>query len=73
MIVINFRKGSREYFYRILDHNLSGIKARYQSCFGEQYECFSPDYNELMSLLSEQTAKFDISRKMYLYQLQIYQ
>ena len=47
---VTLREGSREYFYRQLDHLFPGMKERYIRCYGNQYEVPSPRSRELMSL-----------------------
>ena len=73
MFGVTLRKGSREYFYKILDQEFVGIKEKYQSRFGEQYECFSPSYRQLNEVFKELTAKFGIQDKMKFYQPLHYQ
>jgi DNA repair photolyase len=73
MFGVTLRKGSRDYFYKVLDNNFVGIKERYQYRFGEQYECFSPNYNALNNMFQEQCAKLGISTCMKFYRPKIYQ
>ena len=68
MFGVTLRKGSREYFYKVLDQEFVGIKEQYQSRFGEQYECFSPNYRQLKNLFNELTDQFSIATKMKFYQ-----
>ena len=65
---MTLRKGSREYFYNALEHHFVGIKERYQSAFGNQYICNSPNYKMLMNILYELSAKLGIETKMKFYQ-----
>ena len=65
---MTLRKGSREYFYNALDSRFPGIKERYQSSFGEQYICNSPNYRLLMNTFYNLSAKLGIETKMKFYQ-----
>jgi DNA repair photolyase len=67
MFGLTLRKGSREYSYRALDNGFAGIREKYQARFGEQYECFSPDYKALMNTFKEQCTKFGIDSRMRFY------
>jgi len=60
MFGVTLRKGSREYFYNALDTNFAGIKAKYQSRFGEQYGCFSPNYSILNDTFQELCVRLGI-------------
>ena len=55
-----------------LDNHFSGIKEKYQSRFGEQYECFSPNYRELTDTFKEQCVKFGIENCMRFYRPEVY-
>lgn len=68
MFGVTLRKGSREYFYRALDGDFPKVKAKYQARFGEQYECFSPNYRVLKNTFEELSDKLDISPRMRFYQ-----
>ncbi len=65
---VTLRKGSRDYFYKALDGGFAGVRGQYESRFGERYECFSPNYNELKEKCREMCAKFDLSRRMRFYE-----
>lgn len=67
MFGVTLRKGSREYFYGELDRLFPEIKPKYQSFFGEQYECFSPNYRLLKDTFLNLTAKMGIDTKMRFY------
>jgi DNA repair photolyase len=73
MFGVTLRKGSREYFYQILDKRFTGIKEKYQSRFGEQYECFSPNYRILTDTFEELCVKFGIAGRMRFYHPKTYQ
>jgi len=74
MFGVTLRKGSREYFYNALDNNgFEGFKAQYQSRFGEQYECFTPNYRVLTDTFRELCNQLGISTRMQFYQPKIYE
>ena len=73
MFGLTLRKGSREYFYKALDYHFAGIKEKYQSCFKEQYECFTPNYKVLNDTFEELCSKFGIDKRMQFYQPKVYQ
>jgi DNA repair photolyase len=73
MFGLTLRKGSREYFYKALDNHFAGIKEKYQSRFGEQYECFSPNYRSLTDTFKEQCAMLKMGCRMRFYRPEIYQ
>jgi DNA repair photolyase len=73
MFGLTLRKGSREYFYKALDDKFPGIKEKYQNRFGEQYECFSPDYKALMDLFKEKCAKLGIDSRIRFYRPKVYE
>ena len=73
MFGVTMRKGSREYFYKALDNRFPGIKEKYQSRFGEQYECFSPDYRALTNIFDELCIKLGINKQMQFYRPKVYQ
>ena len=73
MFGLTLRKGSREYFYKALDNRFAGIKEKYQSRFGEQYECFSPNYRALTDTFKEQCAMLRMGCRMRFYRPEIYQ
>lgn len=47
---VTLREGDREYFYAKLDEHFPGMKQRYISAFGNQYECSSPNNHPLMQI-----------------------
>ena len=73
MFGLTLRKGSREYFYKALDNRFPGTKEKYQSWFGEQYECFSPDYRALTNIFDELCVKLGIEKRMQFYRPKVYQ
>lgn len=50
---LTLRDGNREYFYAALDRLFPGLRQRYQSTFGNAYECVSERNDELMALFHE--------------------
>jgi hypothetical protein len=73
MFGLTLRKGSREYFYRELDKSFTGIREKYQSRFGERYECISLNAGALMDTFKEQCDKLKINRRMSFYRPELYQ
>lgn len=69
MFGVTMRKGSREYFYQGLDKHFPGMKNKYQSVFGEKYECFSPRYKILYDLFMDLCYKWNIDTKIKVYKL----
>ena len=73
MFGLTLRKGSRDYFYNALDNSsFAGIKEKYQSRFGEKYECFSPNYKLLTNTFKEQCDKLEIDIRMRFYRPEAY-
>ena len=70
---MTLRKGSREYFYSALDNSFPGIKEKYQARFGEQYECFSPNFRALTDTFLEQCDRLGIDCRMRFYRPKVYQ
>jgi len=70
---LTLRKGSREYFYRALDDSFAGIKEKYESRFGERYECFSPNYKVLTDTFKEECVKSGINSRMRFYRPEVCQ
>lgn len=64
MFGVTLRKGSRDYFYRSLDHSFPAMKNRYEDAFGEQYICNSPDWKMLNSTFDKEVFYSNIDRKM---------
>jgi len=69
---LTLRKGSREYFYRALDDDFAGFREKYQSRFGERYECCSPNAGVLMDTFREECDKLGIERRMRFFQPETY-
>jgi len=47
------REGSRDYFYRKLDENFSGMKQRYIEKYADKYECPSPNSGKLLRIFTK--------------------
>lgn len=47
---LTLREGNREYFYASLDKHFPGLKEKYISIYGNQYEINSPDNAKLMKI-----------------------
>ena len=73
MFGLTLRKDSCEYFYSALDDDFAGLKEKYQSHFGERYECFSPNHKELTDTFKEQCVQLGIESRMRFYRPKIYQ
>lgn len=64
---LTLRSGSREYFYTKLDEHFPGIKQKYISAFGENYNCNVPKANELYSKAEVLCRKLNLPLKMNFY------
>lgn len=65
---VTLRKGSRDYFYKMLEKDFPGLKARYQRAFGMQYECYSQAYNSLKTIFEETCDQAGMATRMRFYQ-----
>lgn len=68
MFGVTLRKGSRDYFYRALDTGFPGMKNKYESSFGELYECYSPNYRKLTDLFLDLSAKLNLETRIRFYE-----
>jgi len=57
---VTLREGNREYFYVQLDKHFPGLKQRYQTRYGLDYEVFSPRNAELMRIFHDECARSGI-------------
>ncbi len=57
---MTLKEGSREYFYRKLDENFSGLKEKYKTHFKNSYHIPSPNSNRLMNIYYEKTTEAGI-------------
>ena len=67
MFGVTLRSGSREHFHATLDREFPGLKARYEACFGNRYECFSPSYRKLNDTFRNLCAKLGLETRMRFY------
>ena len=68
MFGVTLRSGSREYFYAALERGFPGLRGHYEACFGDRYECFSPNYRALDDTFRNLCAKLGIATRMRFYQ-----
>lgn len=61
---VTMREGNREYFYRELDKQFPGVRARYEARYGVGYECLSPQAQELWRELRVTAQALGISTRM---------
>lgn len=61
---LTLREGNREYFYAVLDQNFPGIKAKYETAFGNKYSCGSPNAKALKALFKAECDKYGLLYKM---------
>lgn len=67
---LTLREGSREYFFRQLDHLFPGMKEKYLQTYGMQYQIVSNKNDELMQLFHHTCEKNGIvhdNRKTFEY------
>jgi DNA repair photolyase len=67
MFGVTLRKGSRDFFYQMLDTNFPGIKSKYESHFKEQYICDSPNYRILYNTFAELSDKLNLNTRINFY------
>jgi len=67
MFGVTLRSGSREHFHATLDREFPGLKARYEACFGNRYECFGPNCRALDDTFRNLCAKLGIATRMEFY------
>ena len=60
---LTLRDGDREYFYKALDKNFSGLKSWYQNNYGTAYEIASPKNYELMKIVHDICKEHNIMDK----------
>jgi len=54
---LTLREGDREYFYAALDKHFPGLKERYISTYGDEYEVPSPNASKLWKILRDTCKK----------------
>ena len=57
---VTLRAGDREYFYAALDKHFPGMRTRYHTTYGYDYELASPHHRELMELFRTECKKHGI-------------
>lgn len=57
---LTLREGDREYYYAALDRHFPGLKQRYISRYGNNYELPSPDNDRLMKLFHQECERSGI-------------
>ena len=71
MFGVTLRKGSREYFYEVLDNDFPAIKEKYQALYGDNYMCFSSNYAKLTNIYRELSTKLGLDTKIRFYEPKI--
>lgn len=61
---VTLRQNQRDWYYRKLDEKFPGIKQKYISYFGNNYECYSPKAKALWNLFRKECDKYGILYKM---------
>ncbi|OOM78508.1 radical SAM superfamily protein [Clostridium puniceum] len=61
---VTLRQNQRDWYYKKLDENFSGIKQKYLEQFKNDYECRSPKAKELWQVFKKECNKFGILYKM---------
>lgn len=61
---VTLRQNQRDWYYRKLDENFSGIKIKYLEHFKNDYECRSPKAKELWQMFKRECDKLGILYKM---------
>lgn len=61
---VTLRQNQRDWYYRKLDENFSGIKTKYLEQFKNDYECRSPKAKELWQMFKRECDKLGILYKM---------
>lgn len=55
---VTLRQNQREHFYNKLDEYFPGMKAKYVCEFGNDYECYCPQWRELFAILVEECERY---------------
>jgi len=61
---VTLRQNQRDWYYKKLDENFSGIKQKYLQQFKNDYECRSPKAKELWKIFKRECDRFEILYKM---------
>lgn len=64
MLGVTLRQNQREYFYERLDEKFPRMRERYVAAFGNDYECRSPNWEQLLSVLTAECEKYGIVYRM---------
>ena len=62
------RTGQREYYYDKLDEHFPGVKQKYISRFGDDYNCPPENHKELFAHFKKLCNKYGIPMRMKFYQ-----
>lgn len=61
------RKGSRDYYYTMLDKEFPGIRQQHELTYKDSYECFSPHYKKLNDIFCKYVNELNIASRMEFY------
>ncbi len=61
---VSLRPGSREYYYHKLDQLFPGIKEKYISKYGDQYQCSVPGWRKLNKAFQEEINRTEIKTRI---------
>ncbi|MCL1864375.1 MAG: radical SAM protein [Spirochaetes bacterium] len=61
---VTLRDIQRKYFYERLDNLFPNLKQKYMSCYGNSYNCISPNAKDLWDTFKSECINFGISYKM---------
>lgn len=67
MFGTTMRKGSRDYYYNMLEKEFPGLREQYEINYRDSYECFSPHYKSLNEVFSKFINELNISSRMQFY------
>lgn len=61
---MTLRENQRDYYFKQLDKNFKGIKEKYIRCYGNKYNCTTPNYKKLYKIFKEECDKYGILYRM---------
>jgi DNA repair photolyase len=61
---VTVRQGQREHFYQKLDEHFPGVREKYESTFGDQYQCPARNQEALANLFYDLCAQYDIKTRV---------
>lgn len=61
---MTLRENQRDYYFEQLDKNFKGLKEKYIKCYGNKYNCETPNYKKLYKIFKEECEKYGILYKM---------